>query len=262
MMNVIGVIPARWGSTRFEGKLLADLCGKPVIQHVWENARKAKTLDDLVVAADNEKIIKAVEKFGGKAVFTSPDQPSGTDRLAEVVNPLDVKIVVNIQGDEPLVQAIMIDSLVMALEAEKVAQMATVVKKIELAEEVTNPSVVKVVIDKNGYAIYFSRSPIPYDRAGQEGAGKFPTYYKHIGLYAFTKDFLFTFRNLPHSSLENAEKLEQLRVLEYGHKIKTVETKFDTAGIDTPEDLEKVRRILAAGSGEQDAGHGERRTTG
>jgi len=243
-MKTIGVIPARWGSTRFEGKVLADLCGRPIIQHVWENARKAKTLDDLVVAADNEKIIKAVEQFGGKAVFTSPDQPSGTDRLAEVVNPLDVKIAVNIQGDEPLVQAIMIDSLVMTLENEKAAQMATVVRKITDPAEVANPNVVKVVIDRNGYALYFSRSPIPYDRAGQEGAEKAPAYYKHIGLYAFTKDFLFTFRNLPNSGLENAEKLEQLRVLEYGYRIKTVETKFDTVGIDTPEDLERVRGMM------------------
>jgi 3-deoxy-manno-octulosonate cytidylyltransferase (CMP-KDO synthetase) len=243
-MNAIGVIPARWGSKRFEGKVLADLCGKPVIQHVWENAKKAKTLDDLVVAADNEKIIKVVEGFGGKAIFTSPDQPSGTDRLAEVLNPLDVKIAVNIQGDEPLVRSMMIDSLVLALASEKTAQMATVIKRIEEKSELTIPNVVKVVIDRNGYALYFSRSPIPYDRAASEGAGKFPTYYKHIGLYAFTKDFLFTFRNLPNSGLENAEKLEQLRALEYGYRIKTVETKFDTVGIDTPEDLEKVRRIM------------------
>ncbi len=246
-MKTIGVIPARWGSKRFEGKVLADLCGKPIIQHVWENAKKAKTLDDLVVAADNENIIKVVESFGGKAIFTSPDQPSGTDRLAEVINPLDVKIAVNIQGDEPLIRAIMIDSLVMTLSGEKAAQMATIIKKIEDRSEITNPSVVKVVIDKNGYALYFSRCPIPYDRAGQEGEGNFPTYYKHIGIYAFTKDFLFTFRNLPHSSLEGAEKLEQLRVLEFGHRIKTVETKFDTVGIDTPEDLEKVRAIMEKG---------------
>ena len=128
-MKAIGVIPARWGSTRFEGKVLADLLGKPVIQHVWESAKKAKTLDDLVVACDDERIMKVVRDFGGKAVYTSVDQPSGTDRLAEVVNPLDVKIAVNIQGDEPLVKPIMIDSLVMALEDEKNAQMATMVKK-------------------------------------------------------------------------------------------------------------------------------------
>ncbi|MBI4975009.1 MAG: 3-deoxy-manno-octulosonate cytidylyltransferase [Candidatus Omnitrophica bacterium] len=243
-MKAIGVIPARWGATRFEGKVLADLLGKPVIQHVWENAKKAKTLDSLVIAADDERIIKVVEGFGGKAVYTSPDQPSGTDRLAEVVNPLDVKIAVNIQGDEPLVKPIMIDNLVMALENEKEAQMATMIKRIEDSSELTNSSVVKVVIDKNGYALYFSRYAIPYNRTAETDEKKRPVYFKHIGLYAFTKDFLFIFRNLPKSSLENAEKLEQLRVLEYGYKIKTVETKFDTVGVDTPEDLHRVREIL------------------
>jgi 3-deoxy-manno-octulosonate cytidylyltransferase (CMP-KDO synthetase) len=243
-MKTIGVIPARWGATRFEGKVLADLCGKPVIQHVWENAKRANTLDELVVAADNEKIIAAVKGFGGRAIFTSPDQPSGTDRLAEVVNPLEVDIAVNIQGDEPMVQPTMIDSLVLALAGEKGAQMATVIKRIEDPEELGNPNVVKVVIDKNGYALYFSRSAIPFDRAGQEGATAKVQYYKHIGLYAFTKDFLFTFRNLPPSQLEKTEKLEQLRVLESGYRIKTVETKFDTIGIDTPADLERVCELL------------------
>jgi 3-deoxy-manno-octulosonate cytidylyltransferase (CMP-KDO synthetase) len=244
-VKAIGVIPARWGSTRFEGKVLADLMGKPVIQHVWENAKKAKTLDDLVVACDDERIMKVVESFGGKAVYTSVDQPSGTDRLAEVVNPLDVKIAVNIQGDEPLVKSIMIDNLVMALEDEKQAQMATVVKKIEDDSELTNSNVVKVVFDKNGYAIYFSRYAIPYNRTNTpEKDEKRPVYYKHIGMYAFTKDFLFTFRNLPKSALENAEKLEQLRVLEYGYRIKIVETKFDTVGVDTHEDLARVKEIM------------------
>ena len=243
-MKAIGVIPARWGATRFEGKVLADLLGKPVIQHVWENAKKAKTLDSLIVACDDERIIKVVEGFGGKALYTSPDQPSGTDRLAEVINPLDVKIAVNIQGDEPLVKSIMIDNLVMALENEKEAQMATMIKRIEDSSELTNSNVVKAVIDKNGYALYFSRYAIPYNRTAETDEKKRPVYFKHIGLYAFTKDFLFIFRNLPKSSLENAEKLEQLRVLEYGYKIKTVETKFDTVGVDTPEDLHRVREIL------------------
>lgn len=246
-MKVIGVIPARWGATRFEGKVLAELIGKPVIQHVWENAKKAKALDDLIVAADDERIMKVVKGFGGKAVYTSPDQPSGTDRLAEVVNPLEVDIAVNIQGDEPLVRPIMIDNLVMALENEKIAQMATMIKKIEDDTELTNSNVVKVVIDRNGYAIYFSRYAIPYNRTGELKEKKRPVYYKHIGMYAFTKDFLFTFRNLPKSALENAEKLEQLRVLEYGYKIKTVETKFDTIGVDTPDDLHKVREMLLNG---------------
>ena len=243
-MKAIGVIPARWGATRFEGKVLANLLGKPVIQHVWENAKNAKTLDDLVVACDDERILKVVKGFGGKAVYTSPDQPSGTDRLAEVVNPMDVDIAVNIQGDEPLMKPIMIDSLVIALQDEKIAQMATMVKKIEDDSELTNSNVVKAVIDKNGYAIYFSRYAIPYNRTGETDPKKRPTYYKHIGMYAFTKDFLFTFRNLPNSSLENAEKLEQLRVLENGYKIKTVETKFDTIGIDRPEDIKRAEDAL------------------
>lgn len=243
-MKAIGVIPARWGATRFEGKVLANLLGTPVIQHVWENAKKARTLDDLIVACDDERILKAVEGFGGKAIYTSPDQPSGTDRLAEVVNAMSVDIVVNIQGDEPLIKPIMIDNLVMALQEEKIAQMATIIKKIDDDSELTNSNVVKVVIDKNGYALYFSRYSIPYNRTSAKDPGKRPVYYKHIGLYAFTKDFLFTFKKLPHSSLENAEKLEQLRALEYGYKIKVVETKFDTVGVDRPEDLKRAEEAL------------------
>ena len=243
-MKVIGVIPARWGATRFEGKVLANLLGTPVIQHVWENAKKAKTLDSLIVACDDERILKAVEGFGGKAVYTSPNQPSGTDRLAEVVNAMDVDIIVNIQGDEPLMKPIMIDNLVMALQEEKIAQMATIIKKIDDYSELTNSNVVKVVVDKNGYALYFSRYAIPYNRTNESDPKKRPVHYKHIGLYAFTKDFLFTFKKLPHSSLENAEKLEQLRALEYGYKIKVVETKFDTVGVDRPEDLKRAEDAL------------------
>jgi 3-deoxy-manno-octulosonate cytidylyltransferase (CMP-KDO synthetase) len=243
-VKAIGVIPARWGATRFEGKVLANLLGKPVIQHVWENAKKAKTLDDLVVACDDERIIRVVEKFGGRAVYTSPNQPSGTDRLAEVVNPMDVRIIVNIQGDEPLIKPIMIDSLVIALEDEKVAQMATIMKRIEEPAELTNSNVVKVVVDRNGYALYFSRYAIPYNRTGEVNEKKRPVYFKHIGLYAYTKDFLFIFRNLPNSALENAEKLEQLRVLEYGYRIKVIETKFDTVGVDMPEDIKRAEEAL------------------
>lgn len=243
-MRAIGVIPARWGATRFEGKIIANLLGKPVIQHVWENAKKAKTLDDLVVACDDERIMKAVESFGGKAVYTSPNQPSGTDRLAEVVNPLNVDIAVNIQGDEPLMKSIMIDNLVLSLEEDKAAQMATMMKRIEDDSELTNSNVVKVVTDKNGYAVYFSRYAIPYNRTSETDPRKRPVYYKHIGIYAFTKDFLFQFRNLPHSALENAEKLEQLRALENGYKIKVVETKFDTIGIDRPEDIKRAEDAL------------------
>lgn len=239
-MNAIGVIPARWASTRFEGKVLAEIGKKTIIQYVWERAKESKLLDDLIVAADNEKVVDIVKKFGGKVCYTSPDQPSGTDRIAEVVNPIDVKIVVNIQGDEPMVRGIMIDDLIRALLEDEEAQMATLVKRIEDSKDISNPNVVKVVVDKNGYALYFSRSPIPYIR---EKGDSFE-FYKHIGMYAYTKDFLFTYTNLPSSKLEHAEKLEQLRVLEHGFKIKTVETAFDTIGIDTPEDLERLRNII------------------
>lgn len=258
-MNAIGIIPARWKSQRFEGKVIANLLGKPMVQHVWEKAKECKTLDDIIIATDSEDVIKTVEAFGGKAVFTSKDQPSGTDRITEVVNPIDVKVVVNIQGDEPLVHPSMIDNLVTTLLEDETIPMATVVKKITNKHDILNPNVVKVALDKNKFALYFSRSPIPYLRKSAEHRSLldfhnwFSTessledlkgYYKHIGIYAYTKDFLFTYRNLPKSDLEEAEKLEQLRVLESGYKIKTIETEFDTIGVDTPEDLRKVEEIL------------------
>ncbi|MCQ9206758.1 MAG: 3-deoxy-manno-octulosonate cytidylyltransferase [Omnitrophica bacterium] len=258
-MKAIGVIPARWNASRFEGKVLADISGKPMIQRVWERAREARTLDDLVIATDSEKVIKVAEAFGAKAVYTSKDQPSGTDRIAEVINPLDVEIVVNIQGDEPLIHYSMIDGLVNMLSEEKTLGMATVIKKVSKEKELLNPNVVKVVIDKDGYALYFSRSPIPYVRGENKHHSIFDVhywfsthsfrpehqdYYKHLGIYAYTKDFLFTYTNLPKSKLETAEKLEQLRALESGYKIKTLESEYDTIGVDTPEDLKKVEEIL------------------
>ena len=238
-MKVIGIIPARFHSTRFAGKVLADLGGKPVVQHVWENSKRSKMLEDLVIAADDERIITEAEHFGAKAVYTSPDQPSGTDRLAEVINPMDVEIVVNIQGDEPMVRPEMIDALTRGILEEKGVGMATLARKIDDSAEIRDPNVVKVVLDRNGYALYFSRSAIPYRRFETSMA-----YYKHLGLYAYTKDFLFEFVNLPKSHLEMTEGLEQLRVLENGHRIKVIETKFDTVGIDTPADLEKVRSVM------------------
>ena len=239
MMEAIGIIPARYNSTRFEGKVLANLLGKPVVQHVWERASQATTLNDLIVATDDQRVAKAVQDFGGKFALTSTDQPSGTDRLAEVVNPIDVKIVVNIQGDEPLVHPSMIDELVRIFLEDESICMATVIKKIEKKEELIDPNVVKVVIDRFNNALYFSRSPIPFEK-GQPSK----IFYKHLGLYAYTKDFLFTFTNLPKSNLETAESLEQLRALENNYKIRTIETKFDTVGIDTPEDLERAKELL------------------
>ncbi len=251
-MRCIAVIPARWNSTRFKGKVLADIDGKPMIQHVWERVKRAHSIDDIIVAVDKEKVFKVVTAFGGKAVYTSPEQPSGSDRLAEAVNSIDADIIVNVQADEPLVHPLMIDELAQIFEYEKNIQMATIIKRIHNREEINDPNVVKVVVDRKGYAMYFSRSPIPYlrdenepDASNEGSAGDLSgRYFKHIGLYSYTKDFLYTYTNLPKSTLEKEEKLEQLRVLEHGYKIKTIETRYETVGVDTPADLEKVKSLL------------------
>ena len=246
-MEVVGIIPARYGSTRFEGKVLKDLCGKPVIQHVYERAKKARQLDDLIIAADDERIIQVVKGFKGKVIHTSRSHSTGTDRLTEVVNEMDVRVVVNIQGDEPLVNPMMIDDLVGAMKEDKALAMATVVKKSYSTEEFRSPDVVKAILDQNRYAVYFSRSPIPTLLTPDEKEGRY--FYKHIGLYAYTKDFLFTFKKLPASYLETQERLEQLRAIEHGYRIKVIETEFETIGIDTPEDLEFAKTVLQKGLG-------------
>ena len=240
-MDAIGIIPARYGATRFEGKVLKDLCGKPVIQHVYERAKKAKTLDDLIIAADDDRILEAVEAFNGKAVFTSKSHSTGTDRLTEVVNEMDVRIVVNIQGDEPLIHPLVIDDLVRTMQDDPEIVMATVVKKSYSEEEFRSPHVVKVILDQKNFALYFSRSPIP-TLLHPSPQGSY--FYKHIGLYAYNKDFLFTFKKLPSSYLEIHERLEQLRALECGYRIKVIETAFETVGIDTPEDLQLAKVLL------------------
>jgi len=241
-MDVIGVIPARYTSTRFEGKVLADILGKPMIQWVYERAKEALLLDDLIIACDDESVASRAREFGAKAVMTSKAHTCGTDRIIEVINPLDVKIVINIQADEPLIHPTMIDAVARALLDEAQVSMATIMKKIENEREFNDPNVVKVVVDKNNFALYFSRAPIPH--RAHDSENKSPVYYKHIGLYGYTKDFLFIYKNLPVSNLEKIECLEQLRVLEEGFRIKVIETKFDTVGVDTPEDLEKVKLYL------------------
>jgi len=241
-MDVIGVIPARFSSTRFEGKVLANILGKPMIQHVWERAKQARLLDDVIIACDHELVANAAREFGAKVVLTSRSHACGTDRISEVVNPIDVKIVVNIQGDEPLIHPSTIDSVAAALLDNKEINMATLMKRITDPNMVNDPNVVKVVVDKNNFALYFSRAAIPHLAVNAEI--KDPVYFKHIGLYGYTKDFLFTYKNLPVSNLEKTERLEQLRVLEGGFRIKVIETKFDTVGVDTPEDLERVKSLL------------------
>jgi 3-deoxy-manno-octulosonate cytidylyltransferase (CMP-KDO synthetase) len=244
-LDVIGVIPARYSSTRFEGKVLADILGKPMMQHVWERAKQAIVLDDLIIACDDDSVAAVARGFGAKVAMTSKGHSCGTDRIIEVVNPLDVKIVINIQADEPLVHPTMIDTVARALLEDSEISMATIAKRIEDTEELNDPDIVKVVIDKNNFALYFSRGAIPFRARNSEV--KSPLYYKHIGLYGYTKDFLFTYKNLPVSNLEKVERLEQLRVLEGGFRIKVIETKYDTLGVDTPEDLEKVKLYLEKG---------------
>ena len=242
-MKTIGVIPARWASTRLPGKILVDLNGKPMIQHVWEKAKKAAALDDVLIACDDERVQEACAAFGATAVMTSLDHASGTDRIVEAVKDLDADIVVNVQGDEPLISPDVINALADVLQSDAQCPMATVIKKLENEEDFLNPSVVKVVTDRNGIALYFSRHAIPFNREEKDFSGM--VVYKHLGIYAYRKDFLIKFNELPFSSLEQTEKLEQLRVLEGGYKIKTVETDFETIGVDTPEDLQRVVQLLS-----------------
>ncbi|HDN84551.1 3-deoxy-manno-octulosonate cytidylyltransferase [Candidatus Aerophobetes bacterium] len=237
-MRVLGVIPARYGSTRLEGKPLADIMGKPMIQYVYENAAKSSILDELIVATDNIRIKEAVEKFGGKAMLTSPSHPTGTDRVAEVAKNFDPQVVVNIQGDEPFINPGMIDEVVEPLLEDKEIPMGTLMHEITEKEDFNNPNVVKVVTDKLGFALYFSRSLIPYPRKTEKHR-----VFEHIGIYSFQKEFLLKFTRLEPTPLEQTESLEQLRVLESGYRIKVVLTryKYVALSVDTPEDLERAR---------------------
>lgn len=243
-MKIVAVIPARWQSTRLKEKVLADINGKPMVQHVWERAKKARAIDEVIVAVDKERVLRAVERFGAKAIMTSQEHASGTERIAEVARTMDADVFINVQADEPLIHPLMIDDLARIFEYEKNIQMATLIKRIQVKEEVSDPNVVKVVVDRKGFALYFSRSPIPYIRGKKAEEDICRSYFKHIGLYSYSKDFLFTYINLPKSTLESEEKLEQLRVLEHGYKIKTIETRYDTVSVDTEEDLERVREIF------------------
>jgi 3-deoxy-manno-octulosonate cytidylyltransferase (CMP-KDO synthetase) len=239
--KVVGIIPARYGSSRFQGKILADIYGKPMIQRVYEQSQKSNLLDQLIVAVDDERVLKCVLEFGGKAVMTQPDHKSGTDRLAEAVQEMDADIVVNIQGDQPILDAKMIDEAVQPMLEDTSLQMSTL--KIKIGEEdYSNPGVVKVVTDENDFALYFSRSLIPYSR--DEVA---VDVYEHVGLYVYRKDFLLKISKIPQTLLEKVEMLEQLRVLEKGYKIKVIKTQCDRISgisVDTPEDLAKVEKII------------------
>jgi 3-deoxy-manno-octulosonate cytidylyltransferase (CMP-KDO synthetase) len=241
-MRLLALIPARYGSTRFPGKALADILGKPLIQRVYEQARQVQGLHDIYVATDDTRIKDAVEGFGGQAVMTRGDHASGSDRLAEAAQILGLDrrdVVINIQGDQPVFPPLLIGQMAAVLEGDSSAVMVTPARRLDDLELARNPNLVKVVFGHRGRALYFSRSPLPYWRDGEH-----PYFYKHIGMYAYKVEFLREFVALPTGRWEQAEKLEQLRALEHGYPIHVVETEGDTLEVDTPEDLERVEAYL------------------
>ncbi len=241
-MRLIAIIPARYGSTRLPGKPLARVLGKPLIEWVYDQARLAPGLDGLYVATDDERILKAVERFGGRAIMTRKDHGSGSDRLAEAAQKLGLApddIVVNIQGDQPVFPVGVIGELAGYLKREAGAVMATPVRRFTDLALAENHNVVKVVFDWRGRALYFSRSPLPYWRESQR-----PYFYRHVGIYAYRQEFLQEFVKLAPGRWEEAEKLEQLRALEHGFAIQIVETTGDTLEVDTPEDLRRLENYL------------------
>ncbi|MBW1731800.1 MAG: 3-deoxy-manno-octulosonate cytidylyltransferase [Deltaproteobacteria bacterium] len=242
-MKIVAIIPARYGSKRFPGKPLANIAGRPMIQHVYERARQSPKLNEVYVATDDERIRACVEAFGGAVVMTSADHASGTDRVYEAAIALglrDEDIIVNIQGDQPLFPPTLVDLLVMPLEQDPHMVMSTLRFPIKDPQEASNPNHVKVVTDHKGFALYFSRSPIPYYR---EGGGIFH-YYKHLGVYAYRMEFLGKFTALPQGPLERAEKLEQLRALEHGFAIKVVDSPFNSTEVDVEADIAHVEELL------------------
>lgn len=235
MEKAVGIIPARYQSTRFPGKALARILGKPVIQWVVEGARQAKLMERIIVATDDERIKITAEKIGAEVVLTSTDHSSGTERVAEVAKGLDTSIIVNIQGDEPLVNGAMLDGLIEALKDRSIP-MATLMARVSDLSLLKESHIVKVVVDKNGNALYFSRAPVPHKASDY--------FLQHIGIYGFQKDFLLSFTRLLPSRLERIEELEQLRVLEHGMKIRMIEVPRPTLSVDTPQDIIRIENFL------------------
>jgi 3-deoxy-manno-octulosonate cytidylyltransferase (CMP-KDO synthetase) len=246
--RILGVIPARYASSRFPGKALASIGGKPMLQHVWERASEARYLTSVVIATDDDRIRAAAQRFGARVVMTRDDHPTGTDRVAEAASSSDAYWVVNIQGDEPTLDPSAIDAAILGVldqEGDEAAPMGTLKTRILRPEIVADPNVVKVITGHDGNAIYFSRAPIPFIR---DAGGEPVAHYKHIGLYIYQRDFLMAYPDLPVGPLERAERLEQLRALENGFKIRVVETDYDALGVDTPEDWEHVVELFKQGT--------------
>jgi 3-deoxy-manno-octulosonate cytidylyltransferase (CMP-KDO synthetase) len=239
-VKAIAIIPARLGSVRLPRKPLRLIAGKPLIQHVVENVKKARLLDDVIVATDSAEIVAMVEHFGCEAILTSPAHSSGTERIAEAARKFKkYDIFVNVQGDEPLMSAVNIDRLVRDFAKERAAEIASLFVVKNAKEEFADPNVVKVTVDKSGYALYFSRSPIPYDRSGKGG-----DFLKHLGVYAYKRKFLLALPKLKASWIENQEKLEQLKWLDNGYRIRMISCRTDSIGVDTEDDITAVERFL------------------
>jgi 3-deoxy-manno-octulosonate cytidylyltransferase (CMP-KDO synthetase) len=237
--RILAVIPARYASSRFPGKALVEIAGKTMLQHVWERASQARYVTDVMIATDDERIYQAAAGFKARVKMTRADHLSGTDRVAEVASASDAQIIVNVQGDEPLIDPAAIDAAVLGILEHEETLMGTLKKRIEREAEIADPNVVKVVTDRDGNAIYFSRSPIPYQR----DTGDKTVCFKHIGLYVYRRDFLLAYSDLPVGPLEQAEKLEQLRAIENGFRIRVVETEYESLGVDTPEDWKRVAAL-------------------
>ncbi|HEU0185241.1 MAG TPA: 3-deoxy-manno-octulosonate cytidylyltransferase [Blastocatellia bacterium] len=258
--NVVAIIPARYASTRLPGKPLIEIAGKPMILRVVERAMRAASINRVIVATDDDRVFQVVAGAGVEAVMTSPDHATGTDRLAEVAANLDAEIIVNIQGDEPMIEPSTIESAITPLLADNSIVMSTTCEPVESVEDALKSSVVKVVIDRDGFALCFSRNPIPFPRAAVLEHGSIEAalrarpemlkaFNKHTGLYAYRRDFLLTYAKLPPTPLEQSEMLEQLRALEHGYRIKVVSVSHRSIGVDTPEDVKLVRRMIGGAAG-------------
>lgn len=245
-MRVTAVIPARYASTRFEGKALADIMGKPMVQRVYERTSRASLVSEVIVATDDRRIEEAVKSFGGRVEMTSASHETGTDRLAEVAERIDSEIIVNVQGDEPLIEPAMIDEVIRPLVEDDSVLMGTLKSRVRNLHDFLSPNVVKVVTDRDGFALYFSRSPLPFfrdkwnDLKDEAFASGRLLCFKHVGIYVYRREFLIRYARMPQTPLECSEKLEQLRALENGFRIKVVDTEYESIGVDSPADLEKV----------------------
>ena len=245
-VEVLAVVPARYASTRFPAKIIAPLDGKPLVLHAFERARRAALVSDVIIATDDQRVVDAVRPWTDKVVLTRADHATGTDRIAEVAGASEAQVIVNVQGDEALIDPNTIDATIRPVLDRPDVVMSTARHPLTAPEHINDPNIVKVVCDAQGLALYFSRCPIPYVRDAADYAAAAEGHWQHIGLYVYRRDFLLEFARMPQTPLEKLEKLEQLRVLENGYKIAVVDTDYRAIGVDVPEDLERVRAILKA----------------